>query len=63
MKEKNYEKAFDIVNSLKYKLSVYDFEIVSDWFISSLKLENKRGNADLVQLKIIEYSERLKDLL
>ncbi|KPG70358.1 hypothetical protein [Enterococcus sp. RIT-PI-f] len=63
MMERQYEKAFHVVNSLKYKFSVYDFEVVSDWFISTLKLESKVGVAGIDQLKISEYSERLKDLL
>lgn len=62
MKEKDYDHAFQLVNSLKYKLSYYDFEIVSDWFITSLEVENQKKTVDLDQL-IIKYSKSLKALL
>jgi hypothetical protein len=63
MDEKKYDEAFYLVNSLKYKLSYYDFEVVSNWFISNLNLGIQNGNINLDQLKISQYSEKLRNLL
>lgn len=41
IEEKKFHEAFLLVNSLKYKLSVYDFKTVSKWFIDLLKELNQ----------------------
>lgn len=58
----DYQQAFLLVNSLKYKMSFYEFNIVADWFIRYLK-ELSETAAPISPRLIDEYHDKLRDLL
>ncbi|MEI5995416.1 hypothetical protein [Candidatus Enterococcus mansonii] len=63
IESEQYEQAFLLVNSLKYKLSVYDFDNASIWFIRCLNSINKQ-NPDTIEIDTIErYSKALSHLM
>lgn len=57
-----YHEAFLVVQSLKYKLSYYDFNIVSGIFIDYLKnlQESVKQTYGLTEEKIMDYQKQLK---
>ncbi|MGC6767627.1 hypothetical protein [Enterococcus sp. LJL51] len=63
LESKRFHDAFLIVDSLKYKLSTYDFNTVSSWFIEYLKAINN-GNTSWIDISEIEkYRELLTQLI
>ncbi|MHC5229495.1 hypothetical protein ACYSNW_14620 [Enterococcus sp. LJL99] len=63
LEAEKFEQAFLLVNSLKYKLSVYDFNCASKWFIDLLK-NIQQQKPDKLNENIIErYSEILAQLM
>lgn len=63
LKDADYQQAFLLVNSLKYKLSVMDFNIVSEWFIKHLDSLPENPEKGLTAETIKGYQEKLQDLL
>lgn len=63
IEQKKFHEAFLLVNSLKYKLSLYDFKTVSKWFVDLLKAINQQSPESLSKEKIAYYQELLSQLL
>lgn len=57
-----YQQAFLLVNSLKYKMSVYEFNAVADWFIATLK-KLPESAIPISPIRIDEYHDKLRALL
>ncbi|WP_314063379.1 hypothetical protein [uncultured Vagococcus sp.] len=57
-----YQQAFLLVNSLKYKMSVYEFNAVADWFIDRLK-KLPESAMPISPIQIDEYHHKLRELL
>lgn len=58
----DYQQAFLLVNSLKFKMSVYEFNIVADWFITYLK-RLPESAVPISSTLIDEYDDKLRALL
>ena len=63
LKNRKIQEAFQLVNSLKYKTSYYEFEQISSWFIKLLKSLQKEAPSLLDDLTIEAYQNQLDDLL
>lgn len=57
------QEAFLQVNTLKYKLSLYEFEQVSKWFIQLLKEHQTSDTATITEAEIDAYQQKLNALL
>ncbi len=57
-----YQQAFLLVNSLKFKMSLYEFNIVADWFIGYLK-KLPQDAEPISASRMEDYHEKLKALL
>lgn len=63
VQKQQFQEAFLLVNSLKYRMSVYDFKTISKWFTDLLKSINKE-NSELISIEEIEkYKELLSELM
>lgn len=61
--ENRISEAFALVNALKYRLSFYEFQGVSDWFMKQLK-EYQHNKPDLLSINDLHhYQTILDDLL
>ncbi|MDT2814974.1 hypothetical protein P7H60_04345 [Vagococcus carniphilus] len=58
-----FDESFALVNSLKYKMSVLDFQNVSYWFIKQLKHVQNNYSEKLTNERIDHYQVLLNDLL
>lgn len=63
LEAEEFEQAFLLGNSLKYKLSVYDFNCASKWFIDLLKNIQQQKPNKLNENTIERYSEILAQLM
>ena len=58
-----YYDAFILINDLKLKMSYFDFQQVTDWFIKLLREKQQSSPDKLNYIEIEYYKERLNDIL
>ncbi|MGX4685356.1 hypothetical protein JNUCC83_00400 [Vagococcus sp. JNUCC 83] len=58
-----YHEAFLLVNALKFKMSLYDFQQVTDWFIKLLRERHANYPLELTSEDIETYKTKLNALL
>lgn len=63
LNEGRINEAFLLINSLKYKMSYYDFEQTSSWFCQLLREYQTRNPEQLTEKTYLSYKEKLNDLL
>lgn len=61
--ENKVSEAVTLVNALKYKMSAYDFQGVSQWFMGQLKEYQAHKPSSLSQNDLERYQLILDDLL
>lgn len=62
LEAEEYQEAFLLVHSLKLKMSLFEFNTVSDWFIDYLKKAVRNGRTTVTAEQITTYQEKLKAL-
>lgn len=63
IEEHRIAEAVALVNSLKYKLSAYEFQNVSQWFMNLLKEYQKEHPEKLPDAELSHYRTVINDLL
>ena len=58
-----YQEAFFLIHELKFKMSYYDFQQVTDWFVKLLRTQEKKYPNKLTSDMIENYKTRLNALL
>ena len=61
--DKRFNEAFLLINELKFKMSYYDFQQVTDWFIKLLREYKVDHPLEIETETIEEYKTRLNALL